>query len=466
MKTLIIVKERDYEWLRPIFSGIHPLLVPICNKPFIEFLIDFAILAGSDALRLVSDGPLSNVEEYCESGSRWGIAISYGSFLSSDDTRLIMEKNHRYCSGERVLSMSGFVFINYDKQHNYATLLADHPDGEILTCKNGSLSLTGAPGESPKVAETTLPLSLIELDSLDVYYRLSMEILGFGESPYVIPGYSNEAFCHIGRNVVISKSAEIRKPVIIGNNVQIMTDSIIGPQAVIGNNVIIDRSSSVSDSIVLEHTYIGEQLEVQNRIAAGNILIEPESGISITMDDPHLLTGIKSSSSTEAFFKSFVHRILSLLIIALLLIPFLLLSPILKFQGAWKKRTNSYYTNETGKTQKLTTTTIERKGALSSIAAALSLDRFSLLFSVLSGKLAIIGSFPIEAKPDTLVTLHEMGVWYKAAVFSYAEAEEWPVSGGDKAIVERYFAVHGTPLLDIVMTIKAFFNLIQGINTP
>ncbi len=465
MKTLIIVKEKDCEWLRPIFPGIHPLLVPICNKPFIEFLIDFAILAGSDALRLVSDGPLSEVEQYCDSGIRWGIAISYGSFLSSDDNAMILEKNHRYCSGERVLSMNGFVFIKYDKQHDYAALFTSLTEGEILSCKKGSLSLTGGSVEAPNVIET-LPLSLLELDSLEVYYRLSMEILGFGESPYVIPGYSNEAYCHIGRNVVISKSAEIRKPVIIGNNVQIMSDSIIGPQAIIGNNVIIDRASTVSDSIVIEHTYIGEHLEVQNRIAAGNILIEPESGILITMDDPHLLTGIKKSRSREALFQSLVHRILAFLIIAVQLIPFLLLSPILKFQGRWKKSTGSYYTNDAGKTLTLTTTSINRQSLPGSIAAALSLDRFGLLFNVVSGQMAIIGSTPIAAKTDNSVPLLEMGSWYKAGVFSYAEAEEWPANGDERAIVERYFSVHGNPLLDIAMTIKAFFNLIHEIHTP
>ncbi len=465
MKTLIIVKEKDYDWLRPIFPGIHPLLVPICNKPFIEFLIDFAILAGSDALRLVSDGPLSDVEEYCDNGIRWGIPISYGSFLSSDDMELIMEKNHRYCSGERILSMNGFLFIKYDKQHAYRELFAARPEGEILSCSKGSLSLTGTSGETTSCDET-LPLSLLELDSLDVYYRLSMEILSFSESPYVIPGYSIEPYCHIGRNVVISKSAEIIKPVIIGNNVQIMAGSIIGPEAVIGSNVIIDRESTVKRSIVFENTYIGEHLEVQNRIAAGNILIEPESGISITMDDPHLLTGIKSSRSTERLIQSLVHRVLALLIITVQLVPFLLLWPILKIQGRWKKSINSYYTNEEGKTLLLTTTAIERKGAISLVAAALSLDRFSLLFSVLSGRLAIIGSGPIAANADKSAAFHEMESWYKAAVFSYAEAEEWPVSGSEKAIVERYFAVHGNPLLDIAMTIKAFLNLIHEIPAP
>ena len=62
MKTIIITKKSDYTWLRDIFPGLHPLLIPLCNKPFIEYLIDFSILVGSSGLRIISDGVISDVE--------------------------------------------------------------------------------------------------------------------------------------------------------------------------------------------------------------------------------------------------------------------------------------------------------------------------------------------------------------------------------------------------------------------
>ncbi len=464
MKTLIIIREQDYEWLDHFFPGIHPLLVPICNKPFAEFLIDFSILAGSEAIRLVMDGPLSDVERYCENGNRWGIPISYASIKNTDDLQTVIDKNQRFCSEDRVLIISGFVFIQYDKQYNYKTIFASLPDGEILSSNRGSLRLRGSRTETQHDMGN-IPLSLLGFDSIDVYYQLCMEILNDISSPYVLPGYSNEAYCHIGRNVVISKSAEIRKPVIIGNNVQILADSIIGPKAVIGSNVIIDRESSVIGSIVLENTYIGEHLEVQNKIASGNILIEPESGISIAMDDPHLLTGIHQSGSAKSLFQSIVHRLAAILLITLQLIPFLLLTPILILQGKWKKSTNSYFTAVSEKYLILTTTTIERTGPFSTLAAALSLDRFTLLFRVLIGQLAIIGSWPVVATPSSITEYSKTKSWYRAAVFSYAETEEWPVNTGDTAIIERYYAAHGNPMKDIALTIKALLNRIHETNT-
>ncbi|NTV93683.1 MAG: NDP-sugar synthase, partial [Chlorobiaceae bacterium] len=91
MKTLVVIREKDYEWLYPVFPGVHPLLVPVCNKPYAEFLIDFAILAGSNAIRFVSDGQLGGLEHYCENGSRWGIEISYASMLGDEDLETVID---------------------------------------------------------------------------------------------------------------------------------------------------------------------------------------------------------------------------------------------------------------------------------------------------------------------------------------------------------------------------------------
>jgi len=466
MKALIIIKEQDYSWIREVLPHVHPLLVPICNKPFAEFLIDFSILAGCEAIRFASDGPLSDVEHYCDDGSRWGIAVSYSSIQSADELQQVIKKNQRYCSDGKIIVISGFIFIHYNKQKDYKKLFAALPEGEILNCNCGSLSLSGAPLDGQKAIVSDVALSLTGLNSIDVYYRLSMEVLGYASSPYVLPGYSNEAYCSIGSNVVITKGAEIIKPVIIGNNVQILAGSVIGPDAVIGNNVIVDRDSTVSASIVMDNTYIGEHLAVTNRIATENILIEPECGASMAMEDPHLLTGIKKIGSAETIVQSLVHGLMALILISLQLIPFLLLLPILTMQGKWKWYKNTSYTTVSGKTLKLTTATLERNGLISTLAGALSLDRLPLLFRVLSGQLAIIGGGAVVANSNTVADLSSAPSSNRACVFSYAEAEDWPLTGGDSAIVERYYAVHGNPFQDIIMTVKALFNRILEKNTP
>ncbi len=464
MKTLIIIRKPDYQWIGGYFNEIHPLLLPLCNKPLAEYLIDFAILAGASEIRIISDTSLSDVEQYCENGSRWGVEISYGSIHSDDTLQTAIDKNRRFCKEERVLVISGLLFIRYSKKRDYKALFESLPEGEILHSEGGSVTLTGNPSakESGNVPEE---LSLAAVDSIKGYFDLSMEILQRDADNYVLPGYGSEEGCLIGRNVMISKSAEIRKPCIIGNNVQIHAGSVINSGTVIGSNVIIDRESTISGSIVMDDTYIGEKLDVTSKIVCGSILIDAEAMTSITMQDPHLLTEIKQPGYTGHLLQGTLHAIIAFILLMVLALPFLILCPVLILQGKWINRKKTYFINRTGGKGKLLTATIERRGFAGALAAAISLDRFMLLPKVLTGRLGIIGSKPLEVNPKAPMPLNRMAT-YRPGVFSYAEAEAWPETGADTEIVDHYYRIHGTPLNDVSMTMKALINRNHETSSP
>lgn len=461
MKTLLCIREREYGWAQEAFPAIHLLLLPLCNKPFVEFLIDFAILTGSTAIRLLCDGPLAEVERYCEDSRRWGIDLSFGSLQPDDSVPVLLGKNRRFCGDERIMVVSGFNFIRYDKRQQYARLIDGAPNGPFASCGDGGIILAGAPGTGT-AAPDEAGISLIPLDSTASYYEASMETLESGTERYVLPGYGGEPGCAIGRNVVISKSVEIRKPVSIGDNVQLLGGTIIGPSAIIGSDVIIDKESSVSSSIVLDHTYLGENLEVSGRIASGNLLIEPQSGASIAMEDPHLLSGIRQDPVLAASPRLLIHALVALLMIGLLLPPFLLLWPLLSLSGKWKPCPAEIIDGKGNGTIRLKTVSLPQQGALGTLAAALSLDRFLMLFRVLGGQLALIGSTPVSAEERGDSNATAMTA-YRPGVFSYAEAEEWPGCGKSEeaSIVERFHLAHSNPVTDIALFFKAYINRIQ-----
>ncbi|RXK85015.1 NDP-sugar synthase [Chlorobaculum sp. 24CR] len=464
MKTILALREAECAWVRDAFPCVHPLLLPICNKPFIEFLIDFAILVGSPAVRILGDGELDAVERYCENGSRWGIDISYANMQTGDSVETMLGKNRRFCDKERVMMVSGFSFVRYDKRRDYKSLAGSMPEGEWVAGPGGSITLFGAP-EKPEAQAADAPLSLMALDGMASYYRASMEALETGADRYVLPGYGGEPGCAIGRNVVMSKSVEIRKPVSIGNNVQLLGDAIIGPSAIIGSNVIIDRESTVESSIVFDNTYIGEQLEVIGRIASGNRLSDPVSGVAVTMEDPHLLSGIRKSEALGALPRKIVHALGALILIVLLAVPFLVVSTLLRLGGGWRSATGDYLSGKSGETISLGKVEPDAANALDTIASTLSLDRYPWLFRVLTAELALIGSTPLPAETQH-PNAPANALAYRPGVFSYAEAEQWPATGGDAAIVERYHLVHSGPISDIGLVVKAFVNRPHEKTTP
>lgn len=418
MKTLIIIRENAHGWLREAFPTEHPWLVRICNKSFLEFLFDFSIVAGAREIRIVSDGDLSEIRAFCHDGGRWGLNIGYATIQQSDTVRQVLNKNRRFCADERIMVLDNLLFVAFNKQDSYGSYLESSPEGLLLSSSQGSIYLEGSDHQSELRQPASPPHMVIPgLGSLAEYFRLSEEILTQG-ARYILPGYTNEDGCSIGRNVVIHKGVEIRKPVIIGNNVQIMPGCIIGPGAVIGSNVIIDKESQVSGSIVMHNTFVGEQLEMIGKIASGNRLMDPLTGASLQLVDAHLLSAITAEGALyEGVLRRLVHIIAALLLVMVQLLPYLLFRPFVS-------RTVVQGTGH----EKMLTRLFNR----------LSLDRFPQLFRVFSGSLRLIGPQP--------------------SVFRYAETEEWPENEMDARIVEQFCSLHSNPFGDISLLLKALLN--------
>ncbi|TCD48543.1 sugar transferase [Chlorobium sp. N1] len=420
MKSLFIVRKSEHAWICRQFSAEHPLLVTLCNKPFIEFLLDFAILAGADAIRIVSDGQTAPIEAYCGNGSRWGIDISYAHMRPEDDRERIMEKNSRFCSEDRVLIIEGVLFIEHDKHADYRSWLSALPEGGIVDIGSGSLSISGEPTKDMAVPFRPL-ISIPAIECVNDYFSLSAATLGAG-TRYILPGYCNEPDCFIGRNVVIQKGAEIRKPVMIGNNVQIMTGAVIGPATIIGSNVIVDRESTVKGSILLDNTFIGEQLEVDRKIGEGNRLTDPASGATLMMEDPHLMSAIHQPADASGLLRQLVHSLAATALVLLLALPWL----ALRMLPAGRSNRN------------------------------IIIERYPLLFRVIRGSMRLIGSRGKDRKNSETPDMHIRQA--KPSVFGYAEAEQWPETDSDALIVDHYYTRHASPLKDIGLAIKALIN--------
>jgi len=456
MKTIIIIRGEDHRWVRELFPDRHPLLVPLCNKPAVEYLIDLSILAGCQDIRIVSDTSMDDLQRICENGTRWGGDISYANMQPGDTIDRVMEKNRKFCADHRIMVISGALFVRYDRRHDYRTFISSHPSGEVVSGGQGRIIVTGNP--EPSDEPTAAPqLSIPDIDSFGQLFRLSREILETGSDAYVLPGYNNEPDCHIGSNVDIRNGAEIVKPVMIGNNVQILSGAVIGPGSIIGSNTIVGRNSRVVESLVLEGTYIGRRLAVIRRMVAGNRLFDPHSGENFSFEDLHLISEIGKRSMTLDMTRRLVHASVALFMIASLAVPYLLFATLLSLKGRWKKTRMHFHSVRPGGTVELKRAIIDAPGLSGALLSRFALDRFEMLFQVLAGNIALIGCRPLPVV-HVQQSVSKTPAGYRPGVFSYAEAENLPENSIDSRMVDHYHLVHGTVFNDIIMTLKAVFQ--------
>ena len=457
MKTLIIFKEKEYAWIREFFPTRHPLLTPICNKPLLSYWVDFAIHCGSREIRLVSDGPTSELENWFGDGGRWGVELTYSPIRETDGLEDTLQKNSRFCLETRLLVMQGCFFLINDKNTDYTQFMHSSPPGDILTCATGRILIRDtAPTVEPVSAEAPSPLTLVSLRSMDDLHQLSLQILASHAHQYVLPGYNNEAGIHIGRNVMIAKSAQLKPPVMIGDHVQIQKGAVIGPDVVIGDHVIIDDYSRVRRSLILDKTYVGGHLDLDRKVVYRRMLVDPQQETVVNMEDPQLFAEVDKKSD-RALFHGLFHGFIAFLLALSQAIPYTVLSFILKSKGRWHRDEAISFVNDSGKFIRHASITIDQSGFTGKLAKGLALDCFPLLPWVMCGKLKLIGHRPLSVNEQNRKRLSDIR-GYQAGVFSYAEGEDWPVMDADREYSEFFHMSRRTLTNDFVMITKALLN--------
>jgi len=136
------------------------------------------------------------------------------------------------------------------------------------------------------------------------------------------------------------------------------------------------------------------------------------------------------------------------------LIPYILLGSIRKIQKNWSVKTTACFMDSQGTTKTFDLIQNNLTTFTGKIFAALSLDKFPLLGSVIKGKLRIVGNRLLEATPDNREQLYDFPEYIPGAFF-YSESDGFAPGTPEEEISERFYAANRTISKDAIMLIKA-----------
>ena len=459
MKSLIRITKKDSFWLSKFFPDKYPGMIKICNKPLLEFLVDFSIMAGATQIRIVMDDPVEEVENFFGDGSRQGIPISYGIARPEDEISAVLQKNSQFCAQSDLLIISGFFFITYHKEEKYKDFFQDNGEW-TLSCATGTISFQPQRKEGSTLLPNESILGLVPLNNINDLFQLNLAILEGDEERYVLPGYNNEKHVFIGQNVEIAKNVTVTKPVMIGNNVQLKGNASVGPLAILGNDIIVDAGTKIERSIIFDATYIGEELEIINKMVYGNRIISPQDEESVTFEDAFLFSTI-DRRAVSAFPKRVAHFVLVWPIICFQFPLFFFFYLLLKITGRWRSETRGIFKNNQGQVIKAVFFEAPCISLLERIFYALCLDKFPLFLRVLAFRLFLVGNKPLSATPENKKFLADFPEYLPGCI-SYSEAEDLPKGSMEEEIAERYFAAHRTIGNDLKMLVKFILGRLGG----
>src|SRR5579875_1319349 len=321
--------------LDPLTRNVPKPLVPIVNRPVMEYLIELLVRHGFTEIMVNLHYLGDQIAAYFEDGSRWGAHIHWayedrlwgdaGSLKRAEDffkdetflviggddltdmdlSRLL--KTHREKKALATIALSivddpseyGIVLMN---EEGRITRFLEKPKGEVIfsnTANTGVYVFEPAIFELiphdvfylfgkrvfPMLLEQKLPLFghltaayWRDVGNLKVYQQTHRDMLE-GRVKARIALQEVRKFVWMGDNVEIDPTAEIGYPVAIGNNVQILAGARVLEHTVIGNNCAVEEGATVQESILWDGAVVMRNTHLERCVVGRNCRVKTNAAI-------------------------------------------------------------------------------------------------------------------------------------------------------------------------------------------
>ena len=332
MLKAVIMAGGEGSRLRPLTCNRPKPMVPVMNKPVMEYIIDLLKESGITDIAVTLHYMPSSLTDYFGDGKDFGVRITYftekepmGTAGSVKNAQEFLDETFIVISGDALTDINLAKAIQYhrDKQ-SIATLVLSHVDvpleyGVVMTDKSGKITgFLEKPSWSEVFSDTVntgiyvLEPSVLQRIPEQERYDFSKDVfpalLEAGEPMY---GYATKEYwcdigdlsayrqCHfdilnnlvkvklngnrIDNNIYIEKGVEIDNsamivpPVYIGENVTIGKYAHIESFSVIGSNSYIGAHSKVKRCILYDNVKVGNFCEVKGSTVCSNVMMKDRS---------------------------------------------------------------------------------------------------------------------------------------------------------------------------------------------
>ncbi len=319
--------------LRPLTCHLPKPMVPILNKPVMEYAIDLLKEHGIKDIGVTLHYLPSMIMDYFGEGENLDVNIKYYIEDRPLGTGGSVKNAHEFLDSTFVvISGDGFTNIDLTKAYEFhkergskATLVLKREPvpleyGVVITDEKGKIIRflekpswgevfsdtinTGIYilepevldyykiGENfdfskdlfPRLLKDNIPMYgyisedyWCDIGDLATYVQVHEDIFNNSKN-YYLPKTTMEGIW-IGKGTIIEEGCKIIPPVYIGEGCTIKNGATIGPYTVIGNNSVIEEGTSIKRSIIWDNVNISNNCEIRKVVLCNNVLLKERARI-------------------------------------------------------------------------------------------------------------------------------------------------------------------------------------------
>ena len=334
-KAVILAGGRGTR-LRPLTNYLPKPLIPVLNRPFLEYIIAYLHKNSIDDIVLATGYLPEVVEHYLGDGSGLGVRLSYSVEKEPLGTAGAVKNAEKYLSGTFVV-LNGDTFTDF----NIAEMLAFHHDrksratialtrvdnasafGVVSTDGDGKIrGFTEKPASGqitacwinagiyllePDILRLVPPdrYCMFENETFPLLLQLNKAVCGYPFNGYLMDIGTPEKYLQLnidllqsktksafiaeqlgrsgilcGKDVFMHDTAKITGPVVIADGCDIGKEVCIKGSVVIGRNCHISEGAIIEESVLWNNVTVGANVNLKRCVVTDDTLIESNRRIS------------------------------------------------------------------------------------------------------------------------------------------------------------------------------------------
>lgn len=341
MKAMILAAGLG-ERLKPLTLTIPKPMLPVCNKPVMEYSIELCKKHNIKDIKVNLHYLPEQIDKYFGNGSKLNVNISYsieknlcGTSGALKRVKSFFKETFLVLTGDSYHNINLTDLLNYHKQSKSIvtigvkkqTVIRKDWKAELSGSKLKSIYETDAikdeyvncgvyifePGifeyipdkSQSSILKDLLPALLEKnidvncyiteeewsnVDSLEEYWDLNMRLCNYNLAEiHTGEKLKDGIFIHPTVKFNNLQLENFKPPIIIGEKTEISKGVKLEGPLVLGKELFIDENASLSKSVVLSNTYIGKDVEIKESVVNKNYHLSVPSKFGMYVDDDNVL---------------------------------------------------------------------------------------------------------------------------------------------------------------------------------
>ena len=278
---LFVPATHEMEWVQEVLPGTSPAELPIAGRRAIDYCIESAQKFGVLFYEILDWRFSEKLADDFSDLARSGRPIFYlkGEGAVPKGLKAI----EGYSSPLTGNLSDGLVVA-------WGMMLSTHGRGDVtlepITEEERENTPAGLYRREGGRWMRILPQSVV-MRGVREWHELNFTVL-HNPDKFTVPGYSSEHGVHIGRNVVMEHGTRVKPTVLLQDNTWLARNVCLDGDVVVDSGSYISEGARLKRTVVLANTFVGEGLELDNKIVAGRRVIDAETGTWVDLEEPGL----------------------------------------------------------------------------------------------------------------------------------------------------------------------------------